>query len=796
MFGLVTFVYPALLAVLCLGAGLLVDRLSGRFLPAALLPVVGVATLIAVSQLMTAVPSVVSATPGVLVGVAIAGYVLGGGRLITRVRAAPGRVWGTLLPVVAYFVGIAPLLLAGRLTFSGYGVLPDSALHMIGADYLIRHGQEYAHLDLRNSYGQYINAYFNMSYPSGSHTLFGGTARLLDLPLIWALQPFCAFLLATTVGPAWVLVRRSGLDGGWAAVAALSVTVPALVYGYELVASLKEVATLPLILALGALVVIHGRWLRGPPTAGIPFALVVAGGASALGVAFGPWAVAATIVVAALVVVDAVTGERPFRRALPLVGVGVVAGLVAAWPTWVDAYGSLHVAQAIASTSNPGNLSAPLHLEQVFGSWLSGSYRHRAAMGPARVITYVLIGFTGLAALVGAVHLVRRRAWALAAWLGLLLALWIGLSLYGTTWTDAKLLMLTSPVVVLLAWAGVAGVRASPVPAVAPLLGLVLAGGVLASDVLQYHNNDLAPTARYAELASIDTRYAGAGPALFTDFDEWSLYVLRDLDIGGPDFIFPPAGTVGLVPNHGDPVDLDRIPAVTLRGYPLIITRRDPTASRPPSAYALAYEGAYYQVWSRRPGAPAALAHLRLSGRRTVSCRTIRPLAARAASQRAALVTASPIPVVAVSLSRAVHPTWFRGHPPSVGLLMTRNGHLTARVRLPRAGVWNLWLQGEIMPVIRVSVDGRHVGSVGGEVSGNPFNPDTMVPFPVSLAAGVHRVTLSRAGLTGEPGNGGSDVLHAMFLARAGARELVRATPAAAWRSLCGRPYDWIEVTR
>ena len=795
MFALVTLVYPVLLAGLCLGAGLLVDRLGGRFLPAALLPAVGVAALIGVSQLTTDVPSVASATPWVLVGVAAAGFVLGGGQLLARVRAAPRRVWGALLPVVAYLVGLAPVLLAGRLTFSSYGVLPDSALHMIGADYLIRHGQDYAHLDLRSSYGQYINAYFNMSYPSGSHTLFGGTARLLDLPLIWALQPFCAFLLATTVGPAWVLVRRAGLAGGWAAVAALSVTVPALVYGYELVASLKEIASLPLILALGALVVIHGRWLRGPPTAGIPFALVVAGGASALGVAFGPWALAATAVVAGLVVADAASGQRPVRRALPLAGVGVLAGLVAAWPTWVDAYGSLHVAQAIASTSNPGNLSAPLHLEQVFGSWLSGSYRHRAAMGTARAITYALIGVTVLAALVGAVHLVRRRTWVLVAWVGLLLALWIGLSLYGTTWADAKLLMLTSPVVVLLAWAGVAGVRASPLRLAAPLLALLLGGGVLASDVLQYHNDDLAPTARYAELASIDTRYAGAGPALFTDFDEWSLYVLRDLDIGGPDFIFPPVGTVGLVPNHGDPVDLDLIPAATLRGYPLIITRRDPTASRPPAAYDLADEGAYYQVWVRRPGAPAALAHLRLSGLRKVSCPTIRPLAARAGAHRAALVTASPIPVVAVNLARAFHPTWFRDHPPSVGLLMTRNGHLTARVRVPRAGVWNVWLRGEIMPVVRVAVDGRHVGSVGGEVSGNPFNPDTMVPFPVALAAGVHRLTISRGGLGAGPGNGGSDILHAVFLARAGARERVRTTPAAAWRSLCGRRYDWIEVT-
>ena len=60
--------------------------------------------------------------------------------------------------------------------------LADSAVHMLGADFLLRHGQHYAHLDLRNSYGQFINDYYNTSYPSGADTLFGGSAFLLACP--------------------------------------------------------------------------------------------------------------------------------------------------------------------------------------------------------------------------------------------------------------------------------------------------------------------------------------------------------------------------------------------------------------------------------------------------------------------------------------------------------------------------------------------------------------------------------------------------------------------------------------
>ena len=107
-------------------------------------------------------------------------------------------------------------------------------------------------------------------------------------------------MLATAAGPAWLLVRRIGLDRGWAALAALSATVPALVYGYELIGSIKEITALGMILTLGALVVLHRRWLLGHPTGAIPFALVTAAGVSALGVGFGAWVLAA---VAVLVVV-------------------------------------------------------------------------------------------------------------------------------------------------------------------------------------------------------------------------------------------------------------------------------------------------------------------------------------------------------------------------------------------------------------------------------------------------------------------------------------------------------------
>ena len=254
MFVLTTLVYPLLLALLCLGAGLLVDRLAGRVLPGVLLAPVGAAALIALSQLSTYVPSIAPFTPVAMGVLALAGFALEAPRLPSRLRGLrpyDQRLW---LPVLVYVVALAPVLFAGRATFSAYGVLTDSAFHMMGADFLIRHGQDYAHLDLTNSYGQYIEHYYATGYPSGADTLFGGSASILSLPLIWTFQPFNAFMLALTACPIWLLARRAGLRHVWLALATLTASVPALVYAYELIASVKEISALPLLMAIGALV--------------------------------------------------------------------------------------------------------------------------------------------------------------------------------------------------------------------------------------------------------------------------------------------------------------------------------------------------------------------------------------------------------------------------------------------------------------------------------------------------------------------------------------------------------------
>jgi hypothetical protein len=354
--------------------------------------------------------------------------------------------------------------------------------------------------------------------------------------------------------------------------------------------------------------------------------------------------------------------------------------------------------------------------------------------------------------------------------------------------------MLSSPVFIILAGAGVSWLRAASRRYAALALSIAIGGGVLASDVVQYHDSDLAPTARYDELARINSRFAGRGPTLFTDFDEYALHELRDMDIGGLDFMYRAVGLAGVTTGHGAKVELNNVHAASLRAFPLIVTRRNPAAIRPPFAYRLLWQGTYYQVWGRSPGAPAAIARYRLTGTRPVACSRAHAIARVAAARGAMLVAARPADVVHVDLQTAHRSANWKYV--AIGVVMPPRGQLRTTVRIPTAGTWSIWLQGEIMPTIEVQVDGHAVGHVGGAVGGDLVVPDTAAPLPVRLRAGRHTLTISRGGLTLAPGDGGSSLLIHAFLTPAGAGEQQKVDEIAVtqWRSMCGQRYVWIEA--
>src|SRR4051794_1078386 len=116
--------FPALLALLSLGLGLLVERVGRARLPGALLIPVGLVAIVVIARAaMTLDATAELATPLIVVGAA-AGFVVGRTRM-WPVRVEPWTSGAAAVVVAAY---AAPVVLSGSGTFAGYTVLGDTAI--------------------------------------------------------------------------------------------------------------------------------------------------------------------------------------------------------------------------------------------------------------------------------------------------------------------------------------------------------------------------------------------------------------------------------------------------------------------------------------------------------------------------------------------------------------------------------------------------------------------------------------------------------------------------------------------
>jgi hypothetical protein len=534
-FVLAVLVFPLLLAVLSFGIGLLVERISALTLPGVLLMPLGFAAIVGVTQLTTWSGATAPATPYVLIVLALAGVVSTRRETTARWRARrSGWWWGWIPAPAAYLVAIAPVLLSGRVTFPAYLLDTTGAIQLMGTQRLITHGQSF---NVEGTgYGNQLHGYFGTGYPSGSHTALGGVGRLVGVDFLWLSTPYQAAMLGlAALVLAWI-GRRAGLPRPAAAVAGLLAAVPALVYAYVLQGSIKEIALLPVLMLLGALILLARELMEAGPRGAIPLGVIGAAGWACIGLAFTPWlAVAAVaILIAGFDRLRALGDRRVQVRALAeRTGVFVAALVLLALPTVARLHTSLDQAGNVTNSNataagDPGNLLRPLLKVQLFGVWLGSTHR----TDPEHLtLTYVLIGVMAVAVMLGVAWLISRRQWGVLLFGAVMVLVWLVLTPRATTWTAAKLIVLLSPVVVLAACIGAFG-RLGSRRVEGILLGAALALGILLSDGYLYHSTTLAPTARFDELRTIGQRDVDKKPTLIPDFDEYALYLLRD---GAPD---------------------------------------------------------------------------------------------------------------------------------------------------------------------------------------------------------------------------------------------------------------------
>ena len=781
--------FPLILAVLSLGCGLLLDAIGG--VPGPLVLPAGFALIVVALEFATTWSATASLATPLVVALAVAGFAL-------SARRRPGRIdpYALAAAVAVFAAYAAPVVLAGEATFAGYIKLDDTATWLGLTDRLFDHGHSLAGLP-PSSYSAVLHDDLPQGYPVGSFLPLGVGHALLGEDGAWLFQPYLAFLGALLSLALYSLASPLLRSRTLRAVAVFVAAQPALLYGYALWGGVKEMAAAALLATVAGLL---APFLGSEASIRPAVPVAVASAAVLAALSFGGLVWLAPIVLAGLALIGLAHGPRAaVRRAI------VYAGFVAVLAVPIFAGGLTFISQVSGPSDLTrkgvlGNLFHPLSKLQLFGIWPVGDFR----LSPARLdVTYVLIAAVLVAALFGVYVAWRKRAVELLVYVaGLVLSCLVLLAL-ASPWVSAKALATASPAPLLLGISGAAAAFELGRRVEAVLFAGAIAGGVLWSSALAYHDVRLAPRAQLAELAQIDERFKGEGPTLLNEYSPYGArHFLRDMDAESPSErrVRPiPLRNGELLP-PGRSADLDDFQLGAILVYRTLVLRRAPAASRPPSVYRLVWAGRFYDVWQRaEPAAATIVEHLPLGGRyepaAVPSCRELERVATLAG--RGGMLAVVPRPLVTkVELSAVPYPAQLQraGEDRRVVYLRARTS-FDVEARVPGSGRYGVWLGGSFPGRLGLSVDGRLLATRRHELNwpGQYAQMGT-----VELSKGLHRLTVAYGGPDLHPGSGGEPPYGAgpIVLSRVPSDLAVTYVSPARARSLCGRSLDWIEAVR
>lgn len=807
--------YPLALVALCLGLGLLAARAADWRMPGVLLLPAGFVTLVALARLLTQEDATASLALALIGLLALAGFVVQRDWL----RSLRPDPWIAVAAAGVFVIFGAPVILSGDPTFAGYLALADTS-HQLGlADLLASHGFDLTALP-DGSEKRGLSSYVASAYPVAGQAVLGVTRPLGVLDAAWLYQPLLSFMavmtclsLAALVAP---LLRRR-----WqVALVAFVAAQPALVVGFALQGSIKEITTIAAVSAGVAVLAaaIHQR--RGARS----LLVVAIAAAAALG-ALGP-AAGLYFAVPALVALAywgwRIVRERRRSDIVWLLAAGVVA-VVLALPVLTSLQTQLTVqggtlkakgdgGAGAASLTELGNLAGPLKLEQTLGIWFSGDFRYTTTeLGTPQLIALIL---AAACALLGLAWAVRRRAWQ-PLLLGAVLVLpSIYLLERGSPYADAKVLTIVSPAILLLVALGPVVLWHGRWRALSLVATGALVLSVLTSSALAYHDVSLTPHARYSELLDLNKRLAGRGPAVLNEYDEFGKYFLRDVPGRNlpsyphsfrdapykPNALFDPKRR----PSEKTPTDIDDLRLDYLQSVPYLIWRRSPTTSRPPANFRLEWTGDFYELW-RRTATPRVLRHKPLGPDILRSAAEVTRADARAWAARARRLGGRIAYVPRARLSGFYithHPRPLKwegfGNFPEA-LVAAAPGRIDAPVRIPRSGRYNVWFEGSFARRLQVGTDGRPLGTTEGAGLNNP-GAYALIGSR-RLTRGAHGVQVVQGGGDLRPGSGGyrSSLRHIgpiWFQPVEDVQRRVRTIDPDRWRILVGVRADWLEIVR
>jgi hypothetical protein len=555
-----------------------VGRAAGARIPGPLLLPVGLAAVTVVASFTTWSGRTAQLTVPVLVGIAALGFGVGATRLPRLDPYAAACAFAAFLAVGA------PVLASGEPTFAGYVKLDDTATFLALTDRVLEHGRELDGL-APSSYEATLAVNLAQGYPTGSLLPLGVGARLVHTDPAWVFHPYLAFLAALLALSLCQLTRRLLASRPWRALVASLASVSTLLYGFALWGGVKELyAAAVLALVAATVPLVRRRAASG-------LACAVAAAASIL--ALSPGALVWLLPV--LVLLLARARPKPGGVATACIGAAILA-----LPALATASRFLREdnRSSFRDGDELGNLLGPLDPAQLLGIWPTTDFR----VAPTDLAGTALVLAVALAAAAAGLRFaLRRRALPFVAYVAACAGGAVAGSALGSPWLEAKAFAIASPGLLLLALVGSALLLEHR-----RVIGVValttIAGGVLASNALAYRDARLAPREQLAELERIGQLFAGAGPALMTEYQPYGVrHFLRELDPEGASELRrrPVPLRDGRVLGKAEVADIGEFAPDAVLVYRTLVLLQGADAGRPPAAFRLVWSGRFYDVWQR-----------------------------------------------------------------------------------------------------------------------------------------------------------------------------------------------------
>jgi hypothetical protein len=777
-------IFPIALGAVALGLGLLLERAAEIRVPGVLVLPVGFAVLIVVAQFATLTDFTAELATPVAIVLAVAGFALSNRR---RERRVDG--WAIAAAVGAFAAFAAPVVLSGEATFAGYAKLDDTATWFALTDHVMEHGRNVDAVD-PSTYQLTLERNLSAGYPIGTFVPLGVGRAIVGQDVAWVFQAYMAFLAIVLALSLYAIATRMVESRPLAALVAFLATQAAILFGYSLWGGVKEMAAAALLALVGATAPIV---LERPAALGAAAPLAFAGaallGVLSLGGIVWLLPIAGALVLAALRL-------KGVSFTFDKVGSAVLLAGVLALPSIVTASFFIEPARGtLLGGGVKGLLFHSLSPLQIFGIWPTGDFRN----SPKHLtIADILILVTALGAVASLYFAWRKRAWGLLAYVGTAAISCFVIAVFSSPWVDGKTYAIVSPAFVLAGLCGAVALsgRARVLSAVAVV---AIGAGVVWSNVLAYHDVNLAPRERLSELADMGDTLDGAGPTLMLPYEPYAtkhflrksdpegIYELKSLPINLQSTAY--AGKLY--------ADIDQIHLKNLLAFRTIVMPRSPIASRPPVQWQLVKRMRFYEIWQRSnvPDSPRT-AWLQIGNLDSPSavpeCSDVLKVLNFAGPGARLAVARTPTPIL-VALGQSQHPSdWRTSAEEVLKIVPTSKGNLETLFAVPRDGRYDVWFTGSFRARVEASIDGRPLWSDRHVINRDEYYFWT---GSIALRRGQHRLMLRYSGPDSHPGSGGRGFPLGPFALRpADAESKVSYLPARRGLELCGKSLDWIEI--